>query len=98
MFWGSFSRYGVELLLPIDGMMNTQKYLKVLEKEVVTDLSNTFPGGSGVFQEDSAPYHEAKKSNEIHEKNENQGSGMARKFPWPQFDWEFVVNHQASPL
>ena len=42
-------------------MMNTEKYLKVLEKMVVTDLSNTFSVGCGVFQQDSAPCHKAKK-------------------------------------
>ena len=61
MFWGSFSYYEVESLLPINGMMNREKYLKVLKKKVVTDLQNTFPDGSGVFQQDFAPCHKAKQ-------------------------------------
>ena len=42
-------------------MMNTEKYLKVTEKKLVTDLSNTFPGRSEVFLQDSVPCHKAKK-------------------------------------
>ena len=61
MFWGSFSYYGIGSLVPIDGMINTEKYLQVLEKKVVTDLPNTFPDGSGVFQQDFALCHKAKK-------------------------------------
>ena len=49
MFWGSFSYYGIGSLLPIEGMMNAEKCIKVLEKDVVADLANAFPGGSGVF-------------------------------------------------
>ena len=45
----------------IDGRINTEKHLKVLEKKVVTDLLNTFPNGFGVFQQDSAPCYKAKK-------------------------------------
>ena len=32
MFWGSFSCYGVGSLLPIEGMINAEKYVKVVEK------------------------------------------------------------------
>ena len=42
-------------------MTNAEKYIKVVEKKVVDDLSNAFPNGSGVFSHDSAPCHEAKQ-------------------------------------
>ena len=61
MFWGSFTYYGVRSLLPIEGMMNSQKYIQVLDKKVVRDLANAFPDRSGIFQQDSAPCHMAKK-------------------------------------
>ena len=48
MFWGSFSCYGVGSLLPIEGMMNAEKYIKVVEKKVAANLANAFPDGSGV--------------------------------------------------
>ena len=35
MFWGSFTYYGVGSLLPIEGMMNSEKYIQVIDKKVV---------------------------------------------------------------
>ena len=61
MFWGSFSCYGVGSLLPIEGMMNAEKCIKVVEKKVAANLANAVPDGSGVYQHDSAPCHKAKK-------------------------------------
>ena len=61
MFWGSFSYYGVGSLLPIEGMMNAEKYIEVVKKKVIADLANAFLDGSGVFQQDLAPCHKAKK-------------------------------------
>ena len=61
MFWGSFSCYGVGSLLPVEGMMNAEKSIKVVEKKVAADLANAFPDGSGVYQQDSGPCHKAKK-------------------------------------
>ena len=61
MFWGSFSYHGIGSLLPIEGMMNAEKYIQVLEEKVVRDLVKAFPDGSGVYQQDSAPCHTAKK-------------------------------------
>ena len=61
MFWGSFSYHGIGSLLPIEGMMNAGKYIQVLEEKVVRDLAKAFPDGSGVYQQDSAPCHRAKK-------------------------------------
>ena len=41
--------------------MHSEKYIEVLNKKVVRDLENAFPEGSEIFQQDSAPCHEAKK-------------------------------------
>ena len=41
--------------------MNAEKYIKVVEKNVAANLANAFPDGSGVYQQDSAPCHKAKK-------------------------------------
>ena len=50
MFWGSFSYHGIGSLLPIEGMMNAEKYIQVLEEKVVRDLAKAFPNESGVYQ------------------------------------------------
>ena len=54
MLCGSFTYYGVGPLLPIKRIMNIEKYIQVLDKKVVRDLSNALPHGSGIFQQDSA--------------------------------------------
>ena len=42
MFWGSFSCYGVGSLLPIEGMMNAEKYIKVVKKKWPLILQTLF--------------------------------------------------------
>ena len=61
MLWGSFTYYVVGSLLPVEGMMNSDKYIEVVDKKVVRDLENAFPDGSGILQQDSAPCHKSKK-------------------------------------
>jgi len=34
MFWGSFSFSGVGSLMPIEDMMNSKKYIDVIERKV----------------------------------------------------------------
>ena len=50
-----FSYYGVEPLVPIKVMMNSEKYTDVLTKKVTSQMARTFPEGSGVFQQNLAP-------------------------------------------
>ena len=55
MFWGCFSYYGVGQLKPVEGMMNSEKYLDVLTKKGKPEMARKFPDGSGIFQQDLAP-------------------------------------------
>ena len=61
MFWGCFSYYGVGPLKPVEGMMNSEKYLDVLTKKVIPEMAKKFPEGSGIFQQDLAPCHTSRK-------------------------------------
>ena len=74
MIWSNFIYYNVGSLLPIEGMMNSEKYLQVLDKkrsqtQIFTRSSeickivreNAFPDGSGIFQQDSPPCHKVMK-------------------------------------
>lgn len=61
MFWGSFSFEGVGSLFPCTGMMNAEKYIGVIQQKVVRDMERAFPTGGGIFQQDLAPCHTAKK-------------------------------------
>ena len=61
MFWGAFSYNGVGSLLPIEGMMNADRYVKVVNGTIKEDMMDAFPANNGIFQQDLAPCHRAKK-------------------------------------
>jgi hypothetical protein len=46
-------------LLPLDGMMNSTKYIEILKSRVLPFLQ-TFADGKGTFQHDLAPCHNSK--------------------------------------
>ena len=57
MFWGSFSFAGVGSLMPTEGMINSDKYIDVIENKVIPDMRRAFSDGGGIFQQDLAPFH-----------------------------------------
>lgn len=59
MFWGYFTSGGPGSLVPVEGMMNSKKYISILEDKIVPFMQ-TFAGGVGVFQQDLAPCHTSK--------------------------------------
>lgn len=61
MFWGCFSYKGTGSLVPIKGMMNSQKYKDLLENKLEAELRKVNANGQAVFQQDSAPCHVSKK-------------------------------------
>ena len=70
MFWGCFSYYGVGSLHLVEGMMNLDKYLYVLEQKVIPEMGKRFTDGSGVFQQDQAPCHTSKKVKSFMDENQ----------------------------
>jgi hypothetical protein len=38
MFWGFFTESGTGSLVPVDGMMNSTKYIKILKSRVLPNL------------------------------------------------------------
>ena len=65
MFWGSFSYSGVESLVPIEGMMNSDKCIDVIEKKIISNIRRAFPDDGGLFQQDLAPCHSSKKVKKV---------------------------------
>ena len=57
IFWGSFMSQGRINHIPILSMMNATKYKQVLEQQMIPKVTELFPGGGGVFQQDNAPCH-----------------------------------------
>ena len=70
MFWGCFSYYGVGSLHLVEGMMNSDKYLYMLEQKVIPEMRKRFTDGSGVFQHDLAPCHTSKKVKSFMDENQ----------------------------
>lgn len=60
MFWGCFGYDGVGPLHPVDGMMQSQQYVDVLQRRLLPELQKRFSDGSGIFQQDLAPCHTSK--------------------------------------
>lgn len=60
MFWGCFSYAGTGSLVPVEGMMNSQKYKELLERKLSAELTKADQSGNAVFQQDSAPCHKSK--------------------------------------
>lgn len=60
MFWGCFTAFGPETLHPIDGMMNSTKYIDVLKRFLIPMARRRFPDGDVQFQQDLAPCHNSK--------------------------------------
>ena len=65
MFWGSFSYTGVGSLYPIEGIMNGDKYMQVINNKVLPDMQDAFPNNDGIFQQDLAPCHRANKVKQL---------------------------------
>ena len=41
--------------MPIEGMMNSDKYIDAIEKKVILDIKRAFPDGRRIFQQDLSP-------------------------------------------
>ena len=67
MSWGSFTYSGVGLLLPIEAIINSEKYIQVLDKKVVRDLANAFPDGSTVDYFNRTLLHACYKAKKVME-------------------------------
>lgn len=60
MFWGCFSYKGTGSLVPVEGIMNSEKYKDLLEQRLEAELRKVDANGKAVFQQDSAPCHVSK--------------------------------------
>ena len=61
--------------------MNSDRYIKVIEKKVIPNLKNAFPGGEGIFQQDLAPCHTSKKCAKFKSENDDKNLDWSVKFP-----------------
>jgi len=50
VFCASSSFSEISPLMPIDGVMNLEKYIGVIEIKIFPDIRRAFPHGGGIFQ------------------------------------------------
>jgi len=56
-----FNFFGVGSFVPVDGMMNSDKYMDVIQRKVIPHMREIFPEVGGIFQQDLAPCYASKK-------------------------------------
>ncbi len=59
MVWGCISAYGMGSLHVLEGTMNAERYIKVLEQHMLPSRRRLFQGRPCVFQQDNAKPHTA---------------------------------------
>jgi len=59
MFWGCISYFGVGILLPVDGHIDSQKYIEILDENLWPVVCKYFGGKWWFFQDDNAPVHQS---------------------------------------
>ncbi|XP_065684059.1 transposable element Tcb1 transposase isoform X1 [Hydra vulgaris] len=77
MVWGAFSVHGTSRLYIVDGTMNQDKYIKVLESRLVPQIREWYGSDFWIFQQDSAPCHKSKKVMTWFQQN------AVQVLPWP---------------
>ena len=71
MVWGTISHKGVGKLVRIDGNLNADGYIELLEDNLEESIEKMgMTGERWIFQQDGAPCHTAKKVKDWFEANE----------------------------
>lgn len=60
MVWGAMSVHGTSRLYIVEGTMNAQKYVEMLQNKLQPQIKEWFGNQPCIFQQDSAPCHTAK--------------------------------------
>ena len=69
MFWGCITYYGVGTLVAIDGNMNTDKYISVLDDNLWPVVVRHFSDRPWIYQEDNTSCHVSLRANQWKEEN-----------------------------
>ena len=77
MIWGCITWYGVGTLCQVNGNINAEKYISVLDSQLWPVIARHFPDDSYVFQDDNVPVHRARIVERY--KHDNNIHGMV----WP---------------
>ena len=70
MFWGCISHKGVGTIVDIEGNINSNKYINILDQNLWPVIAKCFDTDQWIFQDDNAPVHQSIQT--ISWKNENR--------------------------
>ena len=65
MFWGCLTFEGVGTLGPVEGNINSRKYIEVLDEHLLPVIAKLPPDRAYIFQEDNATVHTSREENQI---------------------------------
>ncbi|CAC5368238.1 unnamed protein product [Mytilus coruscus] len=70
LFWWCISYHGVGTLTPIKGNLNSEGYINILDENVWPVIARHFSVDPFIFQEDNAPCHVSRRSNQWKTEND----------------------------
>lgn len=69
MFWGCLSFNGVGTLTEVEGNINSEKYISVLDDNLWPLVAKEFPASPWILQEDNCPVHQSRQTVEWKTRN-----------------------------
>ena len=77
LFWGCITNKGVGKLVPVEGNMNSEKYINVLDECLWPVVTKHFPTDRWTLQENNAPCHVSVRTTQCKRDN------YIPTLPWP---------------
>lgn len=62
MFWGCITYFGVGTLTPVDGSINSEKYISILDDNLWHVVARHLANNPWTLQEDNAPCHVSRRT------------------------------------
>ena len=81
MIWGCLSFHGIGTLTHVDGNINSDKYISILDEHLWPVIARHFPDYRYIFMDDNAPVHRARNVNIFKETNNIHGTEWPAQSP-----------------
>ena len=81
MIWGCISWYGVGTITSVEGNINAEKYIRILDDNLWPVIARHFPTNGYYFQDDNAPVHRARVTQEFIATNGINGMSWPAQSP-----------------
>lgn len=81
MIWGSITYNGVGTLSRVNGTINSDKYIEILENNLWPVIARHFPDDNYIFMDDNAPVHRSRVTKAYIEENDIHGMEWPAQSP-----------------